>query len=73
MNKKSNLTGKDYVWIILAIGAVYILATNILAAYITIILILIIIAVLAYFLIPELGVEGIIGLASLIRLNRRKK
>ncbi len=75
MSKKSESTpkldGKGIAMIIIAIGAIYILATNILSFIIALFLFGIAVLIVLYFILPILGISGLAGLAALIGLGKR--
>lgn len=66
MSKRSikaiGLDGKDITLIILAVGILYILATHIIEAFISLFLFGIALLIAVYFILPRLGVAGITSL-----------
>jgi uncharacterized membrane protein len=61
-NKQQPTDYKGIAMVIIAIGALYILATNIVAAIASMILLVIIIIVGAYFILPRLGITVLASL-----------
>ena len=70
-NPAPKLDSKGIVMIIIAIGIVYILATNIITFVIAGLLFVVAILIALYFILPALGVSGLAGLAALIGLGKR--
>ncbi len=70
-NSTPKLDSKGIVMIIIAIGIIYILATNILTFIIAGLLFVVAILAAAYFILPLIGISGLAGLAALIGLGKR--
>jgi len=65
VKKQKEQKGTDYrgiALIILALGGLYILATNIVALIVTIVVLAIIVLAAAYFILPRLGIMALSGL-----------
>lgn len=71
-NPAPKLDSKGIVMIIIAIGIIYILATNIITLVIAGLLFVVAILIALYFILPALGVSGIAGLLTIIGLGRKK-